>query len=136
MIRLNFTVNRFREWRGKGKISFSKYIKYKVKEAVKYVNQFEDIALGIARENNYDFVVCGHIHQPVIRDQIIKGKKITYLNSGDWIENLTSLEYNNDSWSLFEYDPNNFKNLKKERKSTIDKSTNELFESMLKNFKS
>ena len=136
LIRLNFTVNRFREWRGKGKISFSKYIKYKVKEAVKYVNQFEDIALGIARENNYDFVVCGHIHQPVIRDQIIKGKKITYLNSGDWIENLTSLEYNNDRWSLFEYDPNNFKNLKKERKSTIDKSTNELFESMLKNFKS
>ena len=130
MIRLNFTVNRFREWRGKGKISFSKYIKYKVKEAVKYVNQFEDIALGIARENNYDFVVCGHIHQPVIRDQIIKGKKITYLNSGDWIENLTSLEYNNDSWSLFEYDPNNFKNLKKEIPELNTAITSLLFASL------
>jgi len=136
LIRLNFIVNSFRKWRGKEKISFSKYIKYKVKEAVKYVNQFEQISLGIARENNYDFVVCGHIHHPVIRDQIIKGKKITYLNSGDWIENLTSLEYNNDKWNLFEYDSNNFKHLKKERSSTIDKSTNELFESMLKNFKS
>ena len=71
--------------------------------------------------NNYDYVICGHIHQPVIRDQIIKGKKITYLNSGDWIENLTSLEYNNNRWKLFEYDPNNFRHLKKERNSTIDK---------------
>ena len=136
LIRLNYRINRFRALIGKEKISFSKYIKYKVKEAVKYVNQFEETALDIARENNYDYVICGHIHQPVIRDQIIKGKKITYLNSGDWIENLTSLEYNNDKWNLFEYDSNNFKHLKKERSSTIDKSTNELFESMLKNFKS
>jgi len=136
LIRLNYRINRFRALIGKEKISCSKYIKYKVKEAVKYVNQFQETALDIALENNYDYVICGHIHQPVIRDQIIKGKKITYLNSGDWIENLTALEYNNDRWSLFEYDPINFKNLRKERKSTIDKSTNELFESMLKNFKS
>ena len=136
LIRLNYRINRFRALIGKEKISFSKYIKYKVKEAVKYVNQFEETALDIARENNYDYVICGHIHQPVIRDQIIKGKKITYLNSGDWIENLTSLEYNNNRWKLFEYDPNNFRHLKKERNSTIDKSTSELFESMLKNFKS
>ena len=136
LIRLNYRINRFRALIGKEKISFSKYIKYKVKEAVKYVNQFEETALDIALENNYDYVICGHIHQPVIRDQIIKGKKITYLNSGDWIENLTSLEYNNNRWKLFEYDPNNFSHLKKERNSTIDKSTSELFESMLKNFKS
>lgn len=136
LIRMNFIVNRFREWRGVEKISFSKYIKYKVKEAVKYVNQFEEIALGIASENNYDLVVCGHIHQPVIRDQIIKGKNITYLNSGDWVENLTSLEYNKDRWNLFEYDPNNFRHLKKETNSTIDKSTNELFLLMLKDYKS
>jgi UDP-2,3-diacylglucosamine pyrophosphatase LpxH len=136
LIRLNYRTNRFRALIGKEKISFSKYIKYKVKQAVKYVNQFEEIALDIARENNYDYVICGHIHQPIIRDQIVNERKITYLNSGDWIENLTSLEYNNNRWKLFEYDPNNFRHLKKERNSTIDKSTSELFETMLKNFKS
>jgi UDP-2,3-diacylglucosamine pyrophosphatase LpxH len=136
LIRLNYRTNRFRALIGKEKISFSKYIKYKVKKAVKYVNQFEEIALDIARENNYDYVICGHIHQPIIRDQIVNERKITYLNSGDWIENLTSLEYNNNRWKLFEYDPNDFRHLKKERNSNIDKSTSELFESMLKNFKS
>ena len=136
LIRLNYRTNRFRALIGKEKISFSKYIKYKVKQAVKYVNQFEEIALDIARENNYDYVICGHIHQPIIRDQIVNERKITYLNSGDWIENLTSLEYNNNRWKLFEYDPNDFRHLKKERNSNIDKSTSELFESMLKNFKS
>ena len=136
LIRLNYRTNRFRALIGKEKISFSKYIKYKVKQAVKYVNQFEEIALDIARENNYDYVICGHIHQPIIRDQIVNERKITYLNSGDWIENLTSLEYNNNRWKLFEYDPNDFRHLKKERNSSIDKSTSELFESMLKNFKS
>ena len=27
-----------------------------------------------------------------------------YLNSGDWIENLTALEYNNSIWDLIKYD--------------------------------
>ena len=28
---------------------------------------------------------------------------VMYLNSGDWIENLTSLEYNNGAWKLYHY---------------------------------
>jgi hypothetical protein len=29
--------------------------------------------------------------------------KIRYLNSGDWIENLTSLEYNEGAWHLYHF---------------------------------
>jgi hypothetical protein len=29
---------------------------------------------------------------------------ITYLNSGDWVENLTALEYDAGNWSIFHYD--------------------------------
>ena len=29
---------------------------------------------------------------------------VTYLNSGDWVENLTALEYNNGEWSLYKYE--------------------------------
>ena len=34
--------------------------------------------------------------------QTDKGKTI-YLNSGDWVENLTALEYNNKKWKLYKY---------------------------------
>ena len=32
--------------------------------------------------------------------------KTTYLNSGDWIENLTALEYNNKKWKLYKHAKN------------------------------
>lgn len=39
-------------------------------------------------------IACGHIHQPAMRKVTnAKGSSI-YLNSGDWVENLTALEYN------------------------------------------
>lgn len=51
----------------KGKISFSKRIKNSVKQAVSYIVNFEQTAAEIAINNHYDYVVCGHIHQPVIK---------------------------------------------------------------------
>ena len=42
----------------------------------------------MAADNKYDMVACGHIHQPLIKDFEIDNKKIEYMNSGDWIENL------------------------------------------------
>jgi UDP-2,3-diacylglucosamine pyrophosphatase LpxH len=87
----------------KGKISLSKKIKSSVKSAVKFVNQFETVAAEIGCQNNYDYVCCGHIHQPEMREITTKYGKIQYLNSGDWIENLTALEYNNGKWKVYKY---------------------------------
>jgi predicted phosphodiesterase len=68
------------------------------------VNDFEGTAADIALENNYTYVICGHIHQPKIREfSNERGNKVTYLNSGDWVENMTSLEYNGNTWRLFDY---------------------------------
>jgi UDP-2,3-diacylglucosamine pyrophosphatase LpxH len=74
-----------------------------VKSAVKFISNFEDTAAELAIENAYDFVVCGHIHQPAIRKVKNKKGRTLYLNSGDWVENLTALEYNNQTWKLFSY---------------------------------
>ena len=52
----------------KGKLSLSKKIKNSVKGAVKFINQFEQTAADIAITNGYHYVVCGHIHQPEIRN--------------------------------------------------------------------
>jgi len=45
---------------------------------------------------------------PQIKDVITEKGKVTYLNSGDWIENLTALEYNKGAWEIFNYDKNYF----------------------------
>lgn len=88
---------------GRGKVSFSRRIKNSVKSAVKFINDFEQVAVDIASENGYDYVVCGHIHQPAIKRYLSGKGPVYYLNSGDWIENLTALEYNQGKWRLYHY---------------------------------
>ena len=101
-------LNRFINWIlvkiGREPYSLSKKIKSGVKQAVKFISDFETTAADIAIENNYDYVVCGHIHEPAITIKENKKGSVTYLNSGDWIENLTALEYHNKSWTLYRYD--------------------------------
>lgn len=100
-------LNRFVNWclnkMGKEPYSFSKKIKGSVKKAVKFISDFENTATDLAIENGYDFVVCGHIHEPKITEVSNRHGKTTYLNSGDWIENLTALEYNRKRWKLYRY---------------------------------
>ena len=103
LILLNRIVNWCLELMGKEKYSLSKRIKNSVKTAVKYINDFEKVASDLAIENGYDYVICGHIHQPIVK--VIKNKygKTTYLNSGDWVENFTALEYQFKRWKIYNY---------------------------------
>ena len=103
LILINNIANFFSVKLGYGKLSFAKKIKSSVKGAVKKINNFEGTICEIAAENKYDYVAVGHIHQPEIRNVLTKNGPITYLNSGDWIANLTALEYNNKVWSLYRY---------------------------------
>ena len=50
-------------------------------------------------------MICGHIHQPEIRKIDTEKGSVLYLNSGDWVENLTSLEYHNGEWTIYKYEP-------------------------------
>jgi UDP-2,3-diacylglucosamine pyrophosphatase LpxH len=103
LIRINRFINICLVKMGKEKYSLSKKIKENVKGAVKFISDFEETAIELAIQNKYDFVVCGHIHQPAIRHVNRDKGSCTYLNSGDWIENLTALEYNNEHWCLYNY---------------------------------
>ncbi|MFN9111442.1 MAG: UDP-2,3-diacylglucosamine diphosphatase, partial [Bacteroidota bacterium] len=104
LILLNTCMNWISERMGKGKISFSKKVKDSVKGIVKHINNFEETAAEIAMDNGYAFVVCGHIHQPKVRVfNREDGTSVTYLNSGDWVENMTALEYNGHVWHLIAY---------------------------------
>jgi len=103
LILINSLVNWILVSLGKEKRSFSKVIKNSVKKAVAFVSNFETTAAEIAIEKNYSYVVCGHIHMP--QKKIVKTNqgKVMYLNSGDWVENLTALEYKNEKWKIFYY---------------------------------
>jgi len=103
LIILNTFVNFILKSLGRGKISLSKRIKDSVKQAVKFINNFEKTASDIAISNGYDYVVCGHIHHPEIKKIKNEYGEVTYLNSGDWIENLTALEYSHGEWRIYRY---------------------------------
>jgi len=109
LIRINRTINRARRLFGFAPVSFSAKIKKSVKGAVKYISDFEDTAIEIASEKDYDCVICGHIHQPQMREvEATNGKKVMYMNSGDWVEHLTALEFADGQWSLYKYDETEF----------------------------
>lgn len=103
LILLNAATNAILTAMGKGKISFSGKIKASVKKAVSYINSFEETVSQIAIDQGFDTVICGHIHQPA--DKIIRlgQQEVRYMNSGDWIENLTALEYDKGEWSLYSH---------------------------------
>ncbi|RZM13484.1 MAG: UDP-2,3-diacylglucosamine diphosphatase [Pedobacter sp.] len=108
LILINSFVNRCLTFLGREKMSFSQRIKAKFKDAVKFINDFETTAAGLAIDNEYHYVVCGHIHQPEMREITIGKGKVLYLNSGDWVESLTALEYNHGKWSIYKYKPEHY----------------------------
>ena len=116
----------------KGKISLSKKIKNSVKSAVKFINSFENTAADIGISNHYQYVVCGHIHHPEMREIANEDGKIMYLNSGDWIENLTSLEYNNGEWKIYRFDPSEM--VESNVKEEDDLNDHEIFDNLLEEF--
>jgi UDP-2,3-diacylglucosamine pyrophosphatase LpxH len=108
LILLNRLINWFLIRLNRPKMSLSKKIKNGVKKAVSWIDNFEQTAAELAIEKGYDYVICGHIHQPQHRVIETEKGKVTYLNSGDWIENLTSLEYTQLGWNIYHYQESDF----------------------------
>ncbi|MCK9422228.1 MAG: UDP-2,3-diacylglucosamine diphosphatase [Bacteroidales bacterium] len=135
LIMLNSTINFLLTRIGREKISFSKRIKNSVKTAVSYINKFEETAAAIAISKGYTHVICGHIHQPAIRRISNTNGDVIYLNSGDWIENLSALEYNKGEWSIYNYREDLFAQAYRASAKQFDSpSHKETFEELLKEF--
>jgi UDP-2,3-diacylglucosamine pyrophosphatase LpxH len=108
LIRINRWVNKIRQNLGMEPYSFSGKIKSSVKQAVRFIQDFENKAIEVAAEKGFDTVICGHIHQPQNRMVQTHHGDIHYLNAGDWIENLTALEYRFNTWNIYRYDENDY----------------------------
>lgn len=136
LIILNALVNWFSERMGKGKISLSKNIKNSVKQAVKFINDFEKVTAEIAISNGFDTVVCGHIHHPEMKEIKTDKGSVQYLNSGDWIENLSALEYHDGAWSLYKYRESDFpeNTVDSEEEEILSMNNEQIFQQMLSEF--
>lgn len=85
--------------------SLSSLIKVKVKKAVNFISNFENLLSEYAKKHNCRGVICGHIHHPIIK-QI---NEIDYYNCGDWVENCTAIiEDLNGNISLINFNNNKF----------------------------
>ena len=104
LILLNRFVNYGLAKLGRPRVALSKRVKERVKSAVAAVSNFEETAAAIAADEGYRYVACGHIHQPEIKPLTTAKGEVGYLNSGDWVENLTALEYIAEAgWQLYYY---------------------------------
>ena len=54
-------------------------------------------------------MICGHIHKPQNRIVTTEKGSVQYLNSGDWVENLTALEFNEGEWKVYQYEEDKIK---------------------------
>ena len=119
---------------GRKRLNFSKTIKSNVKTAVQYFANFEMKAAEVAQKNGYKYVVCGHIHTPKIESFNINGEEVIYMNSGDWLESLSSLEYADNKWSIYMHKRTE-REYKGDNDSRIEMTNKELYKDLIAEFK-
>lgn len=101
LLAYNRFYNRRRLKKGLPYKSVSQEIKRKVKIASNAVGNFEDKAVALAKNMEYDGIICGHIHTPA--NKVID--EIHYLNSGDWVETMSALTEDFDgNWKIERYE--------------------------------
>jgi UDP-2,3-diacylglucosamine pyrophosphatase LpxH len=127
LLGFNRMINRVMKMMGRERISLSKRVMQRVNESIVRIDEFETLVAELAMEKKYDYVICGHIHQPKKRIIETELGKVTYLNSGDWIEHLTALEYYDKEWHIYHYDENKMKTIDiKQVKTQPDVMSNEI----------
>lgn len=72
--------------------SLADSIKRRARSAVKIVERYEKAATNYARLKMFDGIICGHIHCPDIKDY----GDVSYVNTGDWVENCTAIVEHED----------------------------------------
>ena len=87
LIYFNRYINFFRKKLGYEYWSLSNYLKFTVKNAVKFVSEYEKLVCNYAKQFKVEGIICGHIHHANM--QSMNG--IHYINDGDWVESCTAL---------------------------------------------
>jgi UDP-2,3-diacylglucosamine pyrophosphatase LpxH len=92
LLHLNVLVHRVQRLFGMPYWSLSAYLKYKVKNAVQFIDKFECVLAETAKIRGFDGVICGHIHHAEVR----RIADVLYVNDGDWVESCTAAVEHDD----------------------------------------
>lgn len=98
-------INRFlrivRRWLGmQSNFSLAAFVKFKVKNVVQFISDYEESIVGTLRDGGLDGVICGHIHHAEIKE--IDG--FLYINTGDFVESCTAIvEHMNGTLELVKW---------------------------------
>ncbi len=88
LVRLNTAISWLRRsLRISGYWSLAGYAKRRVKRAVSFIFDFEDVVIRTVRERGLDGIVCGHIHSAALRET----DGVLYINCGDWVDSCTGI---------------------------------------------
>ena len=89
---VNRWFNQARRFFGYPYWSISAFLKLKVKNAVKFIGDYEESVVNAAQIKQIDGVICGHIHHAELHDD----SRGLYANCGDWVESCTALVEHSD----------------------------------------
>jgi UDP-2,3-diacylglucosamine pyrophosphatase LpxH len=92
LLALNAHISQIRRMLGLNYWSLASYLKFKVKNAVSYISDFESAVAAEADRQQVDGVICGHIHHAEMREI----GRVAYCNCGDWVESCTALVEHHD----------------------------------------
>ncbi len=98
---LNKLVNSIICFCGGKEIIIYKSLKKRFLREKQVPSKFETQIARSAAVQGYDTVICGHTHVPKEKNLLVGGKKIHYINCGDWVENLTAAEFYDNQWHLY-----------------------------------
>lgn len=72
--------------------SLAAFVKFKVKNAVQFISDYEQSIVATLVDEGLDGVICGHIHHAEIKDM----GGFLYVNTGDFVESCTAIVEHDD----------------------------------------
>lgn len=88
LIELNRFLRPIRRLLGlQSQFSLAAYIKYKVKNVVQFISDYEENIVRTLKNEGLDGVICGHIHHAEIKTI----DAFLYINTGDFVESCTAI---------------------------------------------
>lgn len=103
LLNINTTFNWIRHKFGIGYWSLSKFLKSKTKEAVAFINDFDNTMANYCTKRNCNGIIYGHTHSPTIKSI----NNIFVLNTGDFVDGCSAiLEDFNGNFVLIQYKNN------------------------------
>jgi UDP-2,3-diacylglucosamine pyrophosphatase LpxH len=93
LLALNRLLRAIRRFLGiQSHFSLAAFVKFKVKNTVQFISDYEESIVATLVDEGLDGVICGHIHHAEIKDM----GGLLYVNTGDFVESCSAIVEHED----------------------------------------